>query len=86
MLASLASQAATTGGLTNAIVAFAIAASTLVLVLTGSAIALSTVSDRRLYILATQGGYVKRVGGILLIAIGLWFVFLVLANPTYLLP
>ena len=86
MLASLASQAATTGGLTNAIVAFAIAAATLVLMLTGSAIALATVSDRRLYILGTQGEYVKRVGGILLIAIGIWFVYLAAANPTYLLP
>lgn len=28
----------------------------------------------------------KRVGGVLLIAIGLWFLFLAAANPTYLLP
>lgn len=86
MLASLASQAATSGGLANGIIAFAIAAIALVLMLIGAAIILATVSDRALTEIRTQGPHVKRVTGVVLIAIGLWFTYLAAANPTYLLP
>ena len=86
MLASLASQAATSGGLTNGIIAFAIAATTLVLVLTTTAILLATASERRLADIRRQGAHVKQVAGALLMAIGLWFAYLALANPIYLLP
>lgn len=65
---------------------FAIAAGSLVVMLTGSAAVLAGVSDRRLGDLSGQGPHMKRIGGILLIAIGLWFLFLAVANPTYLLP
>ena len=86
MLASLASQAATSGGLANGVIALAIAATTLVLMLTSTAMLLATASERRLAAIRTQGAHVKRVAGVLLITIGLWFAYLALANPTYLLP
>lgn len=86
MLASLASQAATSGGLTNGIIAFAIAATTLALTLTSAALVLATVSERRLADIRTHGPHVKRIAGVVLIAIGLWFAYLAAANPTYLLP
>lgn len=65
---------------------FAIAAATLVLMLTGAAMVLATVSDRRLDDLRTKGPPMKRLGGVLLIVVGLWFLYLAVANPTYLLP
>lgn len=86
MLASLASQAATSGGLANGVIAFAIAATTLVLMLTGTAIILVTASEGRLADVRTHGPQVKRVAGLILITIGLWFAYLAAANPTYLLP
>lgn len=86
MFASLASQSATSGGLTAGVVAFGIAAATLVLTLTGAAVALANVSTLRVSELRTAGPEVKRLGGGLLIVIGLWFFYLSIANPTYLLP
>ena len=47
---------------------------------------LATVSDRRLDDLRTKGPPMKRLGGVLLIIVGLWFLYLAMANPTYLLP
>ena len=70
----------------NGVFAFAIAATTLVLMLTGPAILLARVSEHRLADIRNQGPHVKRVGGVLLITIGLWFAYLAAANPTYLLP
>ncbi len=52
--------------------------------LTIGAITLAVVSDRRITDLKAQGPHVKRLGGTPLIVIGLWFVFLAVANPTYL--
>lgn len=86
MLASLASQAATSGGLANGVIAFTIAATTLILMLTSTAMLLATASERRLADIRNQGVHVKRVAGVLLITIGLWFTYLAIANPTYLLP
>ena len=54
--------------------------------LTGTAIVLATVSERSFADVKAQGPHVKRVGGVLLVAIGLWFAYLAAANPTYLLP
>ncbi len=65
--------------------AFGVAAATLVFVLVGSALVVATVSERRLDDLRVQGPHVKRVGGVLLIIIGLWFIYLTAANPAYLL-
>lgn len=65
---------------------FAIAAGTLVLMLTGAAVLLATASDHRLAELRSQGPHMKRVGGVVLIIVGLWFMYLAMANPTYLLP
>ena len=70
----------------NAIIAFAIAAATLVLLLVGASVALATASERRVEAVKRQGPHVKRVGGVLLVTIGLWFAFLAVANPIYLLP
>ena len=65
---------------------FAIAAATLVLTLTVAAVLLATVSDRRIADIGAQSTNVKRTAGVLLIIIGLWFTYLAVANPTYLLP
>jgi hypothetical protein len=54
--------------------------------LVGAAIILATFSDKRLSEVASQGPHMKRVGGGLLITLGLWFFFLAAANPTFLLP
>jgi len=64
---------------------FTIAAAALALMLTAAAVLLTSVSDRRRDDLRTQGPHMKRVGGVLLIIVGLWFVYLAVANPTYLL-
>ena len=57
-----------------------------VLMLTSSAIVLATLSEGRLAEIRSQGPHVKRVAGVVLITIGLWFAYLAAANPTYLLP
>ena len=66
-------------------VAFGIAAGTLVLTLTGAAVTLANVSAVRVRELRVAGPEVKRLGGVLLIVIGLWFFYLSIANPAYLL-
>jgi cytochrome c biogenesis protein CcdA len=66
-------------------VAFAIASATLVLTLAGASIVLANVSDRRLTDLRSQGPYMKRIGGSVLVAVGVWFGYLAITNPTYLL-
>lgn len=86
MLAGLASQAAASGGFTNAVIAFTVAATATITTLTVAAITLAAVSQRRLADIGTHGSHVKRVTGAILIAIGLWFAYLAAANPTYLLP
>jgi len=68
------------------VVVFGIAAATLVLTLTGAAVTLANVSVARVHELRTAGPEVKRFGGVLLVVIGLWFFYLSIANPTYLLP
>jgi hypothetical protein len=68
------------------VVAFGIAAAMFVTMLTVGAVTLTIVSDRRIIDLKAQGPHVKRLGGLLLLAVGLWFLFLAVANPTYLLP
>jgi cytochrome c biogenesis protein CcdA len=75
-----------TGGITNAIAAFTIAATTLVLTLAIASLALASISDRQLAEVRTQGPYVKRIGGFILIVVGAWFAYLAITNPTYLLP
>lgn len=66
--------------------AFAVAAGALTLTLAGLALGASTLPWRGLQQMATQGPAVKRTGGVALIAIGVWFAYLAIANPTYLLP
>ena len=66
--------------------AFAVAAGALALTLAGLALAASTLTRRGLQQIARQGPLIKRTGGVVLIAIGIWFAYLAIANPTYLLP
>ncbi len=54
--------------------------------LTGAAVLMATASDHRIAELRNQGPHMKRVGGVVLIIVGLWFMYLAMANPTYLLP
>lgn len=65
--------------------AFAIASATLVLTLAVASIVLANISDRRLIDLRSQAPHMKRVGGGILVAVGLWFAYLAITNPTYLL-
>jgi hypothetical protein len=57
-----------------------------VLTLVGGSIAMATISERRLDDLRTQSAHMKRLGGLVLITIGLWFAYLAAANPTYIIP
>lgn len=82
----MASQAAVTGGITNGVAAFAIAAATLVVTLATASLALASISDHLLAEVRTQGPHVKRIGGVILIAVGAWFIYLAMTNPIYLLP
>ena len=82
MLAGLASQAATTGGFLRGLMAFVIAAASLVATLMIAALILTTVSDRRLGEIRTSGPQVKPLAGALLIVVGAWFAYLAIANPT----
>lgn len=66
--------------------AFTVAAGTLTLTLAGLALVASTLSRHGLQHIGTQGPLIKRVGGVMLVAIGIWFAYLAIANPTYLLP
>ncbi|RMH82936.1 MAG: hypothetical protein D6683_02630 [Actinomyces sp.] len=82
----LVGQAATSGGFPAGPAAFAVAAATLTLTLAGLALAASVLTDHAVRRLRTQAPRIKRTGGFLLIAIGLWFVYLAAASPTYVLP
>lgn len=66
--------------------AFAVAAGALTLTLAGLAVVASTLSLPGLQQIGSQGPLIKRVGGVVLVAIGIWFAYLAIANPTYLLP
>lgn len=54
--------------------------------LVGGATVVAGVSDQRLLEFRSAGPAMKRWGGTLLIGVGVWFGFLALANPIYLLP
>jgi len=86
LLAGLASQSAASGGFSTAVIAFATAAVTLVVMLIAGAVLMAGVSDSRFRDVRRQGPRVKRVGGVMLLSLGAWFGFLAVADPIYLLP
>lgn len=65
---------------------FSVAATTLTITLAALALAASRLTDYGLQRLRSHGPRMKQTGGVLVIAIGIWFAYLAVANPAYLLP
>ncbi len=75
-MAGLAAYALTIGGFEAALVAFANAAVTMVLLMFGLALALATAQERLVATLQARASEVKRWGGWILLLVGGWFLVL----------
>lgn len=75
-MAGLATYAFTIGGFGAALVAFADAAVTMVLLMFGLALAIATAQERIVATLQARVAEVKRWGGWILVLVGVWFLVL----------
>jgi cytochrome c biogenesis protein CcdA len=76
-------QALSTGGFDAALVAYAVAAVTLVMLILGAAIGVSLSQEATVEQFSAATPSIKRWGGWVLIAVGTWFVLLSVFSGTF---
>ena len=76
-------QAFATGGFEAALLAYAVAAATLVMLILGAAVGVSVGQEATVERLKAATPSIRRWGGWVLITVGLWFVFLAVFSSTF---
>lgn len=82
-MAGLAGSAFASGGVDAAVLAFTGASLVLVILVLASAFTIGTAEDRTIETLRSQAPRVKRWGGVILVAVGVWFLLLAALSGSF---